>query len=165
MDRFWIAVWACDQSGVLQRITGLCARRGFNLASVTVGPSGEEGISRITLAMHGTPADRDRVIDQLSQLVDVSRIQPLNRNNAISRELALIKVSATAARRPEIMALADTFHCGVVDVGRESLTVEAAGESSAIQAIISLFRPYGILELSRTGETSIERSLCPQTWD
>lgn len=159
MGRHTIAVLANDRPGVLQRIAGLFGRRGFNIGSITVGTSEEPTVSRMTIVADGDDRTRDQMVLQLLKLVDVIEAYPLSGKPMVARELMLIKLRAEPADRPEIMALAESFRCAVVDVGPCSMIIQAAGDTAKNDALLRLFKPYGVEELTRTGETSMARAL------
>lgn len=155
--RHTISVLVNDYPGVLQRVSSLFGRRGFNIESITVGASEEPGLSRMVIVTVGDDALVEQVSHQLEKLIDVVRVVSLSERPMVARELALIKAHAEPEKRPEIMALVETFRATVVDVGPSSLVLQVVGETDKIDAIIELMRPYGILELCRTGVTAINR--------
>ncbi|ASA26134.1 acetolactate synthase small subunit [Paenibacillus donghaensis] len=152
-----IAVLVNDQPGVLQRVSGLFGRRGFNIESITVGQSEESGLSRMVIVTLGDQHTLEQIEKQLYKLIDVIKVVDLGSKPMVARELALIKVKADPANRPEIMGVVDTFRASVVDIGSNSMLVQVVGESQKIDAIIDLMKPYGIKELSRTGVTAMIR--------
>ncbi|QHW33289.1 acetolactate synthase small subunit [Paenibacillus rhizovicinus] len=157
MKRHTIAVLVNDQPGVLQRVSGLFGRRGFNIESITVGTSEEAGLSRMVIVTTGDDNTLEQVIKQLYKLIDVIKVIDLSANPMVARELALIKVSAEPAARPEIMGVVETFRAAVVDIGTHSLMVQVVGDTEKIDAMVELMKPYGIRELSRTGVTAMTR--------
>lgn len=157
MKRHTIAVLVNDQPGVLQRVSGLFGRRGFNIESITVGTSEEAGLSRMVIVTTGDDNTLEQVIKQLYKLIDVIKVTDLSANPMVGRELALIKVSAEPGARPEIMGVVETFRAAVVDIGTHSLMVQVVGDTEKIDAMIELMKPYGIRELSRTGVTAMIR--------
>jgi acetolactate synthase, small subunit len=157
MKKHTIAVIVNDQPGVLQRVSGLFGRRGFNIESITVGASEEQGLSRMVIVTSGDDHTLEQVTKQLYKLIDVIKVIDLSSNPMVSRELALIKVSAEPASRPEILGVVDTFRAAVVDIGTHSLIVQVIGDTEKIDAIVELLKPYGIRELSRTGVTALNR--------
>ncbi|WP_120465034.1 acetolactate synthase small subunit [Paenibacillus aceti] len=152
-----IAVLVNDQPGVLQRVSGLFGRRGFNIESITVGQSEEQGLSRMVIVTQGDDTTLEQIEKQLYKLIDVIKVVNLSANPMVSRELALIKVKAEPAERPEIMGVVETFRAAVVDIGSGSMVVQVIGDTEKIDAMIELLRPYGIRELSRTGVTAMPR--------
>ncbi|WP_442789538.1 acetolactate synthase small subunit [Paenibacillus sp. CAA11] len=157
MKNFAIAVLVNDQPGVLQRVSGLFGRRGFNIESITVGQSEEAGLSRMVIVTKGDENTLEQIEKQLYKLIDVIKVINLSAKPMVSRELALIKVKAEPPERPEIMGLVETFRAAVVDIGTHSLMVQVVGDTEKIDAMIELLKPYGIRELSRTGVTAMTR--------
>ncbi|MDP4095433.1 acetolactate synthase small subunit [Paenibacillus sp. P96] len=157
MMKYTIAVLVNDQPGVLQRVSGLFSRRGFNIDSITVGPSEEAGLSRMVIVTPGDEHTLEQVEKQLYKLIDVIKVIDLSSKPMVARELALIKVKAEPPQRPEIMGVVDTFRASVVDIGTSSLVVQVVGDTPKIDAMIELLKPYGIRELSRTGITALVR--------
>ncbi|GIO52154.1 acetolactate synthase small subunit [Paenibacillus cellulositrophicus] len=155
--RHTIAVLVNDQPGVLQRVSGLFGRRGFNIESITVGQSEEAGLSRMVIVTIGDDMTLEQIEKQLYKLIDVIKVINLSSKPMVARELALIKVSAEPAERPEILGVVETFRASVVDIGSGSIMVQVVGDSSKIDAMIELLKPYGIRELSRTGVTAMIR--------
>lgn len=152
-----IAVLVNDQPGVLQRVSGLFGRRGYNIESITVGQSEEEGLSRMVIVTLGDESTLEQIEKQLYKLIDVIKVVDLSSKPMVARELALIKVKAEPSERPEIMGVVDTFRAAVIDVGASSLLVQVVGDTQKIDAMIELLKPYGIKELSRTGVTAMVR--------
>ncbi|MHA7964491.1 acetolactate synthase small subunit [Paenibacillus sp. CAU 1782] len=157
MKKHTIAVIVNDQPGVLQRVSGLFGRRGFNIESITVGASEEQGLSRMVIVTSGDDHTLEQITKQLYKLIDVIKVIDLSSNAMVGRELALIKVYAEPSSRPEILGVVETFRASVVDIGTQSLMVQVVGDSSKIDAMIELLKPYGIRELSRTGVTALNR--------
>lgn len=147
-----------DRPGVLARVAGLFSRRGFNIQSITVGASEEEALSRMTVVSACDDAMARQISAQLLKLVDVISVEDISRQRVVKRELALIKVRASAATRPEISHILGPFRSIIVDVGHVSLTVEVTGEKEKVDALVGLLRPYGIVQIARTGITSLPRS-------
>ncbi|WP_028551445.1 acetolactate synthase small subunit [Paenibacillus sp. UNC451MF] len=152
-----ISVLVNNQPGVLQRVSGLFGRRGFNIESITVGESEEAGLSRMVIVTTGDEKTLEQVSKQLYKLIDVIKVVDLSANPMVARELALIKVSAEPSARPEILGVVETFRAAVVDIGPSSLIVQVVGDSEKIDAMVELLKPYGIRELSRTGATAMIR--------
>ncbi|MFC0214518.1 acetolactate synthase small subunit [Paenibacillus chartarius] len=152
-----ISVLVNNQPGVLQRVSGLFGRRGFNIESITVGESEELGLSRMVIVTTGDDNTLEQVQKQLYKLIDVIKVVDLSSNPMVERELALIKVSAEPSLRPEILGIVETFRSAVVDISPNSLIVQVVGGSDKIDAMVELLRPYGIRELSRTGVTAMMR--------
>ncbi|MFK4299993.1 MULTISPECIES: acetolactate synthase small subunit [unclassified Paenibacillus] len=152
-----IAVLVNDHPGVLQRVSGLFGRRGFNIESITVGQSEEAGLSRMVIVTIGDENNLEQIEKQLYKLVDVIKVIDLSSKPMVARELAMIKVKAEPPQRPEIMGVVETFRAAVVDVGTTSLIVQVIGDTEKIDAMIELLKPYGIRELTRTGVTAMIR--------
>ncbi|MFD0714627.1 acetolactate synthase small subunit [Paenibacillus sp. GCM10027626] len=159
MKKHTIAVLVNNQPGVLQRVSGLFGRRGFNIESITVGTSEEPGLSRMVIVTSGDDNTLEQVTKQLYKLIDVIKVTDLSANPMVARELALIKVNAEPASRPEILGVVETFRAAVVDIGSHSLVVQVVGDSEKIDAMTELLKPYGIRELSRTGVTAMIRGI------
>ncbi|PWV95909.1 acetolactate synthase small subunit [Paenibacillus cellulosilyticus] len=157
MRTYTIAVLVNDQPGVLQRVSGLFGRRGFNIDSITVGASEEIGMSRMTIVTSGDERVIEQVERQLNKLIDVIEVTCISASPMVARELAFIKVMAEASMRPEILGVVETFRASVIDIGTHSLIIQVVGERGKIDAMIELMRPYGIIELTRTGMTAMVR--------
>ena len=146
-----------NKPGVLTRIAGLFARRGFNIDTLAVGPTDDEKVSRITLTLDGAVHPIDQVTKQLHKLVNVLKIRDLEPGETLARELALFKVSADGAARAEVMQVCEIFRANVVDVTKRSVVVEVTGASEKVDAFERLLRPFGLVEMARTGEIAISR--------
>lgn len=152
-----IAILVNDQPGVLQRVSGLFGRRGFNIESITVGASEEPGLSRMVIVSTGDEHTLEQIQKQLYKIIDVIKVIDVGSNPMVARELGLIKVSAEPSARPEILGIVETFRAAVVDIGPSSMIVQVVGDSEKIDAMIELLKPYGIREMSRTGITAMNR--------
>ncbi len=146
-----------NKPGVLTRIAGLFARRGFNIDTLAVGPTDDERFSRMTLTLDGAKHPIDQVTKQLHKLVNVLKIRDLEPGETLARELALFKVSADGTARAEVMQICDIFRAKVVDVNRRSVVVEVTGTCDKVDAFERLVRPFGLVEMARTGEIAISR--------
>src|ERR1041385_2442148 len=146
-----------EKTGVRARIAGLFARRGFNIDTLAVGPTDDERISRITLTLDGALHPIDQVTKQLHKLVNVIKIRDLEPADTVARELALFKVSADGAARGEVMQIVEIFRGKIIDVTRRSVIVEITGSSEKIEAFERMVRPFGLVEMARTGELAISR--------
>jgi acetolactate synthase I/III small subunit len=146
-----------NKPGVLARIAGLFARRGFNIDTLAVGPTEDENISRITLTVDGAVHPIDQVTKQLHKLVNVLKIRDMEPEETIAREMALFKVSAAVESRAEIMQFAEIFRADIVDVSRRTMTIQVTGSSEKIEAFERMIRPHGLVEMVRTGEIAIAR--------
>jgi len=152
-----ISVLVENKAGVLAKISGLFSRRGFNIESLAVGPTDDESISRITLVVNAETHSIEQVVKQLYKLINVLKIQELDPANIVERELVLVKVSADSNTSAEILEIANIFRASIVDVAKKSLVIEITGTSRKIEGIEEMLRPYGILELVRTGKIAINR--------
>jgi acetolactate synthase I/III small subunit len=147
-----------DRPGVLTRVASLIRRRNFNVVSLAVAPTETPAISRMTAVVECDESQEEQVGKQLRKLVNVTKIiTELTPDRAIFRELALIKVGATASSRSEIIHLAEVFRAQVVDVSPYTLTIEATGTEDKMDSLIELLRPFGIRELARTGPVAMLR--------
>jgi acetolactate synthase-1/3 small subunit len=146
-----------DKPGVLNRVASLFRRRNFNIASLTVGHSETPGISRMTVVVDADGAGIEQVEKQLYKLVNITKVSDVSHEPTVVRELALIKVHATAPTRAEIMQLVDIFRAKVVDVAAESLTIEITGPEDKVDSLVQLLRPFGIKEMVRTGRVAMVR--------
>lgn len=158
-NRHTIIALVEDKPGVLNRIANLFRRRGFNIESIAVGKSEIPNISRTTIVVDGTTTSVEQVRKQLDKVIDVVRIIELNEEDAVSRELALIKVKTTPSNRSEIIQIVDIFRANIVDVGISSLTVEVTGDEDKINSLVSLLQGFGIRELARTGRIAMSRGM------
>jgi acetolactate synthase-1/3 small subunit len=152
-----LSILAENRPGVLARIAGLFARRGFNIDSLAVGPTDDETISRFTLTVDGATHPIDQVTKQLHKLVNVIKIRDLEPGETVARELALFKISADAEGRGQIMQFTDIFRGKIVDVSKRSITVEVTGTDDKIEAFEQMIRPFGLIEMVRTGEIAVSR--------
>ena len=148
-----------DRPGVLNRVSSLFRRRGFNISSLAVGQSEQPHLSRMTFVVEGDEDTVEQVTKQLNKLIEVVKVSELDEEDIVVRELALIKVHATPATRSEIIQLVDIFRANIVDVSAHSLIIEATGEEDKINALYNLLRPFGIRELMRTGRIAMLRGM------
>jgi len=155
--RHLLSILVQNTPGVLARVAGLFSRRGFNIKTLAVGPTDDPGISRITLTVDGAVHPIDQVTKQLHKLVNVIKIRDLEPADTVARELALFKVSAEGDARAQVMQFADIFRGQVIDVSRRSLTVEITGTDDKIEAFERMVRPFGLIEMVRTGEVAVAR--------
>lgn len=157
MKKHTLSVVVENKPGVLTRVTTLFRRRGYNIDSLTVGATENPSISRMTIVVQGDARVIEQVTKQLYKLIDVIKIVDITKERAVERELVLIKVKADNNVRSEIVQIVDIFRARIVDIGRNSLIVEATGDSNKIDAIEDSLRPFGILELVRTGLVAMVR--------
>lgn len=153
-----LSVLVENRPGVLMRVVALISRRGFNIESLSVGPTEDPTRSRITIITDVDDAAWEQITKQLNKLIVVHKITDLTDEPSIERELVLFKVNAPAERRSEVIEIANLFRAKIVDVGRDSLTIEATGDESKMQGIEDLLRAYGIKEITRTGKIAMSRN-------
>jgi len=146
-----------DKPGVLNRVASLFRRRAFNIQSLAVGHSEQPGLSRMTVVVSGNSAEVEQVRKQLEKLINVVRVSDITDEAIVARELALIKVKATASTRSEIIQLVDIFRANIVDVASDSLTVEVTGDEDKVESLIELLRGFGIKEVTKTGRIALTR--------
>jgi len=146
-----------NKPGLLARIAGLFSRRGFNIQTLAVGPTDDPTLSRMTLTVDGALQPIDQVTKQLHKLVNVIKIRDLEPGEAVARELALFKVSADGESRSQIMQFTEIFRGKVIDVSKRAVTVEITGTDDKIEAFERMVRPFGLIEMVRTGEIAISR--------
>lgn len=149
-----LSVLVENESGVLARISGMFSRRGYNIESVTVGPSELNGLSRMIIVTD--IVDAEQIQKQLHKLINTIKVVNLSQQDFVDRELALVKVS-TKTNRSEIIEVANLFRCKVIDVADDTLIVEALGASEKVNSLIQILRPYGIKEVVRTGNIAMAR--------
>jgi acetolactate synthase-1/3 small subunit len=146
-----------NRAGTLSRVSGLFSRRGFNIDSLTVGETEDRSISRMTIAVTGDDAVLEQIIKQLGKLVDVIAVRELDPSSCIRREIMLVKIGADEKSRPAVIEIAGIFRSRVIDVSPSTITIEATGDIEKLDGLLLLLRPYGILELARTGLVALER--------
>ena len=152
-----ISVLVENKAGVLARVSGLFARRGFNIESLAVGTTEDESVSRMTIVAQGDDNELEQITKQLYKLIDVIKVFEIPKDVAVERELMLIKVSCNEKTRPEIIEIVDIFRGRIVDVSEGAVTVEMTGEESKIEGIVKLLKKFGIKELIRTGKIALQR--------
>ena len=152
-----ISVLVQDESGVLSRIAGLFARRGFNIESLAVGPAEQVGISRITMVINGDNSIIEQLTKQLYKLINVLKVQDITEIPCVERELMLLKVNASSSNRSEILEIAQVFRARVVDVAEDSLTLEVVGDPGKSVAIVQILQKFGLREIARTGKIALTR--------
>lgn len=152
-----LSVLVEDEAGVLCRIAGLFARRGFNIESLAVGPAEEPGISRITMIVPGDNRTIEQLTKQLYKLINILKVQDITNIPSVERELVLIKVHADPKQRSEILDIAKIFRANIVDVSSNSITIEITGDSGKMLVVEKLLSDYGITEIARTGKISLIR--------
>jgi acetolactate synthase-1/3 small subunit len=153
-----ISVLVENKPGVLHTIANLFRRRNFNIESITVGPTQQQDISRMTITINGDEKTIDQVVKQVAKQIDVLKVSELEQGNFVMRELALIKVNVPSAKeRSDIINCVDVFRCRIIDVSTDSLTVEITGTPDKIDAFLNLMKSYGVIEIARTGITALAR--------
>ncbi len=152
-----LAILVEDKPGVLNRIASLFRRRNFNIESLTVGHTDIEGVSRMTIVVDGDEFSIERLTSYLYKLVNVIQVEDLCDKPMVSRDLALIKVSATSANRAEVIQMADVFRARVIDVTANSLIIEVTGDIDKINGLVEILKPLGIIEMVRTGSVAMAR--------
>ncbi|MGB3616401.1 MAG: acetolactate synthase small subunit [Elainellaceae cyanobacterium] len=152
-----LSVLVEDEAGVLSRIAGLFARRGFNIESLAVGPTERDGISRMTIVLPGDVQAIEQVTKQLYKLINVLKVQDITETPSVERELLLLKVNAAGTTRAEVVDIAQIFRARIVDVADDSVTLEVVGDPGKIVAIINLLSRFGVREIARTGKIALPR--------
>lgn len=155
--RHTLSVLVENKFGTLARIAGLFSGRGFNIETLNVAPTQDPTASRMTIVVKGDDTVLEQITKQLNKLIDVIKVQDFRDGEYVDRELILIKVSADAKTRPEIMQICDIFRAKIVDVAHKSLTIEMTGAESKTSAFLELMEPFGIRDLTRTGKVAMPR--------
>lgn len=156
-NRHVLSILVNNQSGVLSRITGLFSRRGYNIDSLTVGVTEDPNLSRMTVCVH---TDDDTVLqikNQVRKLYDVLKVEELSPEDAVIREIVMVKISASSDQRAEVIGICDIFRAAIVDVAAESLVAQITGDENKLDAFVSMLEPFGIKEIVRTGLTALKR--------
>lgn len=156
-DRHTLSVLVENKPGVLTRIAGMFARRGYNIHSLAVGPTDDERISRLTIVVGTEAVQLEQITKQLNKLVHVLKIVELEEDSSVEREMQLVKVNADPAVRSQIIEIAEVFRAKIVDVDHDSITVEVAGNPGKLAAMVELLEPYGIREMVRSGTIALSR--------
>ena len=146
-----------DRPGVLNRVVNVLRRRSFNIDSLTVGPTDQAGISRMTIVVEGNDEVLEQVVKQLYKIIDVLKVSDVSEEKLVARELALIKVTTNSSNRSEVMQVVDIYRAKIVDVSSDSLMVEVTGPDEKIDSLLSLLRPFGLKEVVRTGRVAMVR--------
>ncbi len=155
--RHTISVLVENKFGVLTRVAGLFSGRGFNIDTLNVAPTQDATVSRMTITTRGDDATVDQIVKQLNKLVDSIQVLDYREGESVDRELVLAKVGVTSGTRAEVMQITTIFRAKIIDVQPASLTIEITGDESKIEKFIGLMRPFGILELTRTGKVALPR--------
>jgi len=148
-----------DRPGVLNRVSSLFRRRGFNIDSIVVGHSEIPGFSRMTIIVNGASTMVEQVRKQLDKVISVVKVSDITQDNIVSRELALIKVKADASTRSEIIQIVDIFRANIVDVAADSVVVEVTGDLDKVESLLNMLRVFGIKEMARTGKIAMTRGI------
>lgn len=155
-----IAAIVENKPGVLHRISNMFRRRGFNIESITVGQTEKKGLARMTITLDGDEKTIEQVVKQMNKLIEVIKVNYLDSENIVARELALVKVKVSDAKtRSDAINCVEVFRGRVVDVSPSTLTIEITGTSDKIDAFLNLMKSYGIMELARTGLTALSRGV------
>ena len=157
LSKHTITALVQDRPGVLNRISSMFRRRGFNIASLAVGHSEEPELSRMTFVVEGDDGVVEQVTKHLHKLIDVIKVSDISDENIVSRELALVRVRANVQSRSEIMQIVDIFRANIVDVSPDSLIVEVTGDEDKIDSLHELLKSFGVLEVMRTGTIAMNR--------
>ena len=157
MKRHVVSALVENRSGTLSRVSGLFSRRGFNIDGITAGETEDPSVTRMTIAVSGDDAELEQIVKQLSKLVDVVSVREFDSDSCIRRELLLVKLKADEATRPAVIEIAAIFRSRIIDVSPTTITIEATGDNDKLEGLLLLLRPYGILELARTGLVALER--------
>lgn len=147
-----------NKPGVLSRVTGLISRRGFNIDSLAVAPTEDSTMSRLTATVSCDELAYEQLIKQLHKLISVYKISDLTNGEVIARELILVRVGVTPEKRGEVIEIANVFRAKIVDVGKNSITIEATGDADKLSGMVNLLRAYGVREIIRTGRIAMQRS-------
>ena len=157
MTKYVFGILVANKFGVLTRVSSMFTRRGFNIDTLTVGETQSPEFSRITISMMGDEYSKTQIIKQLDKLHDVKQVEVMERDETVTRELLLIKIKNDSATRQDVLSAVDVFRSKIIDYSTDALCVEITGESSKINAFIELVKPYGIMEMCRTGLVALER--------
>ena len=157
--RHVLSALVMNQPGVLAHISGMLASRAFNIESLAVGATENPELSRMTFVVNGDEKTLDQVRKQLEKIITVVRVIDFSKQNFVERDLMLIKIRANPQQRVELSLLVEMFRGRVVDITHDTLMVEVSGQEGKVEAFIDLMRPYGILELARTGRIALVRGL------
>jgi len=156
-NSYLLSILVDDEPGVLSRIAGLFSGRGFNIDSLSVATTAEPEVSRITMVTTCEPPIIEQIKKQLHKLINVIKVDDLTDRRYVQRQLSLIKLNAQHEKKAEILRIVDIFRCKIVDVGLSHYTIEVSGDNDKHQAIISLLKPMGIIEIASTGSIALAR--------
>ncbi len=155
--RHILTILVDNEPGVLSRVSGLFSGRGFNIESLCVAPTMDAAVSRITVTTKANPPLIEQIEKQINKLINIIKVRDLSIEQAVKREMALIRVKANAQTRAEVLRIVDIFRCKVVDVGADQYTIEVTGDQGKIEALLRLLKPIGIKEIARTGTVALYR--------
>lgn len=155
--RHIISILVENKFGVLARIAGMFSGRGFNIETLNVGPMMDSKLSRITATIVGDSDNLDQAIKQVNKLINVLEVTDFADGQATERELVMLKVTASAGQRSELMQVCDIFRAKIIDVAPESVNIEMTGNGNKVSAFLNLIEPYGIIEMARTGNLALKR--------
>lgn len=157
MEKLVLSILVNDGAGILTRVSGLFARRGYSILSISAGPAEKKGLSRLTVVAQGEAQIFEQIEKQVKKLEDVIEVNVLNPEKSVLRELVMIKVKADHSKRQTISAVSDIFRAKIVDISKESMTLEVTGDSLKIDGLIELLEEFEIMEIVRTGLSAIKR--------
>ena len=157
MGKHIFSILVDNKPGVMTRVSSMFTRRGFNIDTLTVGETESPEYSRMTVSMTGDDYAKDQVVKQLSKIHDVKQVQVMERDETVTRELLLIKVKNDSSTRQDVLAAVDVFRSKIVDYSPDALCIELTGETTKLNAFIELVKPFGIMEICRTGIVALER--------
>ena len=160
--RHVLSVLVENEPGVLSRVAGLFSGRGFNIESLNVAPTLEDGVSHMTITTIGDDQIIEQIIKQLRKLITVIKVVDFSEHASVEREMMFVKVQAEGPARGEILRTVEIFRCKVVDVSLNEMTIEATGNHEKLEAIVNLFQKFGIKEIARTGTVAMRRSMQPE---
>lgn len=160
--RHTLAVLVENHPGVLARVAGLFSRRGYNINSVAVGETEDPTVARMTIVVEADQVTLEQITKQLHKLIDVIKISDITLDDSVGRELALIRVKADGASRAQIIQIVEIFRASIVDVNDKSLIIEITGAEDKVEAMLQLLRPYGVMEIVRTGKVAMVRGVKAQ---
>ncbi len=157
MEKYIIGMLVRNHFGVLTRLSGLIARRGFNIDSLTVGVTADPNLSRMTVALSGDEYSKEQIVKQLAKQEAVVSVKIMDSHATAVRELVMIKVAVSAESRQQLMDAANIFRAKIIDFAMDSLCMEITGDTEKLTAFVDLMKPYGILEMCRTGAVALDR--------
>lgn len=163
MKRHTLSALVENKFGVLARVAGMLSGRGFNIETLNVGPTHDPNLSRITATVVADEAALDRCIRALDKLVNVLKVEDFTVVDHVARELVVVKIKSSKSTRSEIIEIAGIFRAKIIDVSHTSLIIEFTGNDNKVAAFLNIIKPYGILELARTGQVALQRGQCDDT--